>query len=284
MKKILTLLLASLTACGTTHLGRPAGAAPASNHHHLFKWSKDVVYTPETWPVPQLADVYQPLGNGPWPAVLLLHPGGWRGPERREVMAHTARRLARRGYVVMNLTYSLAPERPYPAPCADVWEARRWLRRNTSALRVLPEQVAVFGYSSGGHLAALMGGLDTDPQNRFQAVVAGGAPTDLRKFSDDDRLTDFLGATKEEIPAIYAEASPILHVTRDDPPVFLYHGGNDDMVPVDHATDYFAALQKAGIPAELFWLEDRGHFRAFITQDAAVTAAIEFLDRHLARQ
>jgi acetyl esterase/lipase len=283
MKKVLPFLLATLTACGTTHLGRPAKPAPSRERAHIIQESKDLVYTPKNWPAAQLADIYRPVGTGPWPAVLLLHPGGWRGPERREVMAHTARRLARRGYVVMNLTYSLAPERHYPAPCDDVLEARRWLRRNAAGLHVLPDQVAIFGYSSGGQLAALMGGMDAAPQDRFQAVVAGGVPTDLRKFSCDERLTDFLGGTKEQIPAVYAQASPITHVTPDDPPVFLYHGGKDTLVPVDHATDYYAALQKAGVPVELFWLEGRGHFRTFITQGAAITAAIEFLDRHLAR-
>jgi acetyl esterase/lipase len=199
-------------------------------------------------------------------------------------MAHTARRLARRGYVVMNLTYSLAPQRHFPAPCEDVLEARRWLRRNAAALHALPDQVAIFGYSSGGQLAALMGGRDASPQDRFQAVVAGGVPSDLRKFSDDHRLTDFLGGTKEQIPAVYTQASPITHVTPDDPPVFLYHGTKDTLVSVDHATDYYAALRKAGVPAELFWIEGRGHFGAFINEGGAITAAIKFLDRHLARR
>jgi acetyl esterase/lipase len=197
-------------------------------------------------------------------------------------MAHIARHLAQRGYVARNICYRLAPANHYPAPVEDLREAHGWMRRNALSLHVCADQIGVLGYPAGGHLAALVGGMDAPSKDCFQAVVAGGAPTDMRKFADGLRVTDFMGGTRDKMAAVYAEASPITHISADDPPVFLYHGGSDQIVPTDHAKDYYEALQRAGVQGELFWLEKRGHVSAFLSDEPAITAAIDFLDRHLA--
>lgn len=281
MKQLLPLVLLSLTCCGTSHLGRPVTPPPAEVSVPGITVKKDVVFTPADWPQALVADIYLPSGPGPWPGVLLVHGGGWREPERRSDMAGIARRLARRGYVVMNTTYRLVPDHRYPAPVEDLRQAHSWMQRHAGSLHLRGDRIAIFGYSAGGHLAALLGGLDAAPSRRFQAVVAGGAPSDMRKFVGEGMASEFLDGTSDQVPAIFAEASPITHVTRDDPPVFLYHGGKDTTVPPDHAVDYQAALTRAGIPNELFWLKGRGHVAAFLSDRAAVAAAIQFLDRHL---
>lgn len=281
MKQLLPLVLLSLTSCGISHLGRPATPPPAEVSVFAITEKQDVVFTPAGWSQSLVADLYLPSGEGPWPGVLLVHGGGWREPERRSDMAGIARRLAKRGYVVMNATYRLVPHHRYPAAVKDLQLAHSWMERHAASLHLRADRIAIFGYSAGGHLAALLGGLDAPPSRRFQAVVAGGAPSDMRKFVGEGMASEFLGGTREEVPGPFAEASPIIHVTRDDPPVFLYHGEKDTTVPPDHAVDYQAALNRAGVPTELFWLKGRGHVAAFLTDEAAITAAIEFLDRHL---
>jgi acetyl esterase/lipase len=276
----LMLLCGLLLAGCSSHLGRPA-APPPVPVQASFAVERDVVYTPAGWPQPLKADVYRPQGAGAKPAVLLIHGGGWAAPDRREQMASIAGRVAARGYVVVNATYRFAPEYRFPAPVDDLREALRWMRANAAREGIDPTRIAAMGYSAGGHLAALLGAMDGPPAVRVRAVVAGGAPTDLRKYSGGTLVPQFIGGSREAMPRQFAAASPITHVSSDDPPVFLYHGTWDTLVPDHHSRDYRAALEAAGVRSEWFRIRGRGHITAFLSDGAAIEAAIAFLDRTL---
>lgn len=274
--------LSSLLAGCASHLGRPEGSPITPPPPVAFSVQADVVYTPQAWPEVLKADLFIPQTPGARPAVLLIHGGGWRPPDRREQMRSIAERLAARGYVVMNATYRLAPAHRHPAALEDLRQALVWLRQESSRLGVDPRRIAAFGYSAGGHLAALLGAVEAPEGQRVQAVVAGGAPSDLRKWPDAPLVVNYLGGPLAELPGLYAEASPVVHISPNDPPVFLYHGGFDLLVPTDHATDYQTALERAGVRNELYIQRGMGHITAFLTDGGAVKAALEFLDRSLA--
>lgn len=280
-------LLPLLVGC-VHHVGRPLAPPPPAVAHETVV-ERDVPFTPAGWPVTLLADLHRPAGPPPfwgWPAVLVIHGGGWDSGERAQV-ERIARRVARRGYVAMNVTYRLAPAARFPAALADLQQAVLWLRAHAAALDVDPTRVAAFGYSAGGHLAALLGGIGPGephhvPGAEVQAVVAGGAPTDLRKFQGGVLVPRFLGERWSEGSRAFREASPVAHVSPGDPPVFLYHAAGDTLVPADHARDYRAALEAAGVPNELYVRHGFGHILMFLFDDGAVQRALEFLDRWLA--
>ena len=282
--KSLFLLTCLFLACScSTRLGERTGTPAAAVKVAKFTVEKDVIYTPSGWPQALPADLYQPEGPGPWPGVLLIHGGSWAGKDRRSDMTSIAQRLAQRGYVVMNATYRLAPKYLYPAQVDDLQQATLWFRGHARELNLRADQLAAFGYSAGANLAALLAAKDAPKSLRFQAVVAGGTPADLRKFTDSPIVEKYLGGTDEKIPAVYADASPITHISRDDPPVFLYHGHLDKLVPIDQAIDYEAALTKGGIPHEFLWQNGRGHLAAYFFDKDAISPSIDFLDRHLRR-
>lgn len=266
-----------LSGCAT-HLGKPdAALAAAQPSRHAYSVERNQVYTPEGWPQVLRADVYRPSAEGRRPAVLLIHGGGWEVPDRRHQMESIARRLAERGYVVVNATYRLAPAHQHPAPVEDLQQALSWMRERSAALSIDPARVATFGYSAGGHLAALLG----SQVPTVRAVVAGGAPTDLGKWRSGRLVVQYLGGARDDMPARYAAASPVAQIKPGHPPVFLYHGQADDLVPVDHSLDYKAALDRAGVRNELFLTRGLGHITAFLLDGPAVEAAIGFLDREL---
>ena len=70
---------------------------------------RDIIYTPIDWPETLRADLYRPKDPERQAAVLLIHGGGWSTPDSRALMRPIAKRLAGRGYVVMNASYRLAP-------------------------------------------------------------------------------------------------------------------------------------------------------------------------------
>ena len=116
---------------------------------------------------------------------------------------------------------------------------------------------------------------------RPRAVVAGGTPTDLRKFEGGTLVPQFLGGPQESNAATYAAASPVTHVGADTPPHLLYHGTLDSVVPVDHAEDYRTALNANGVDNELLLLRGKGHVAAFLFGGAAEDAGAAFLARTL---
>lgn len=242
---------------------------------------KHVVYTGENWPTAQLADLYIPSSAKPTPAVLLIHGGGWNNKERRGDMKGIAKSLAKRGYFVMNATYRLTPEWEFPAQREDLEQAVRFIRSNAKEFNIDTSRLATFGYSAGGHLAALIG---LDPANDVKAIVAGGAPSDL-SFWPDGKLTGLLlGGPVRGNERLYREASPVHGVTQSSPPVFIYHGTQDDLVPLEHPKAFIAALRKNGVEHEVYWIEGRSHILAHLFSARAIPQAIAFLDKHLGNE
>ena len=284
-----TLLpVAVLTSGCARHIGKPDVPAPA-RVERSYTIQRDQLFTPPNWPKSLLADVYVPNGEPPaggrWPAVLVIHGGAWSSGDRKQVEGIAAR-VAKRGYVAVNVTYRLAPDSIFPAQIVDVQQAVRWLRGNAERYKVDPTRIGAWGYSAGAHLAALLGGIGPGDRlyredARVSVVIAGGIPSDLRKFHGGTIVPKFLGETWSEQSVAFRESSPAAYVSAGDPPVFLYHGSWDTLVPFDQATDYKAALDAAGVPNELYVLRGLGHILTFLMDGAAVQRGADFLDRHL---
>jgi len=284
------LLIFALAATGChVHLGaQPAlvAMAESTNRYPIADELRNLVYSEPDWPQSLRADLYLPQKRGPLPVVLMIHGGGWANRSRDD-MTSISLDLAHRGYAVMNLDYRFAPQYTFPAQLEDLQQARSWLTTNAALYQFDLNRVNAWGYSSGAHLAALLGGLEqqgssADPAQqltRLRAVVAGGIPADLRKYSNSPVVERFMGGTRDDMPERYAEASPQYHVSADDPAVFLYHGKLDFLVKQDQPRDYYDALIAAGVDAELFLQGFRGHMTMFLFGGAAEARAMDFLDR-----
>lgn len=227
---------------------------------------------------PLKADLYVPDGAGRFPGVLLIHGGGWKGGEPAD-MNRFARELAGAGFTVMNTSYRLAPEAIHPAQVEDVRSALRWFRQHAEDYKLNPDQVAAFGYSAGAHLA-LMLGVQPAAGAEVQAVVAGAGPTDLRKYPDSPLVNTYLGGPPEGRQAQYADASPIVHVSRGDAPTYLYHGKRDGLVEVEQSLDMAAALEKAGVPVVMD-VQPFGHVLTFFMDREVMQGAVAFLREKL---
>lgn len=243
---------------------------------------RNLIYTPPDWPERIPADLYRPRPSEQLaPAVLLIHGGGWTGKDGRWQMEPIARHLAKRGYVVLNVTYRLAPKWIYPSPVEDMREAVKWLRAHAGEQGIDPERIAVFGYSAGGYLAEMVAYSKTPEDSKIRAVVAGGAPSNLAFYPGGDLVPQFLGGTQQQVPERFHEASPVNYVSRSSPPTFIYQGMGDQLVKPEHALASVAALKKAGVPHETYWIEGRDHIATFLFPASAVSRAIDFLDRHM---
>lgn len=285
----LALLAASLLLLGGcyTHIGPRAENAERNGDYSIETVVENIEYTVPEWPQPLHADLYLPQKAGPHPVVLMIHGGGWANRSRDD-MRGISRKLARSGYAVFNVSYRFAPSFTYPAQLHDIQQALAWIADNATTYDLDRGRVNAWGYSSGAHLAALIAGFDRASMTYaslaklppIRSVVAGGIPSDLRKYSGSPIVMRFMGGDRHEMPQRYAEASPAYHVSAGDPPVFLYHGKLDFLVTPDQATDYFDTLRAAGVDAELYLHEWREHMTMFLFGGHAEQRAIEFLNRN----
>lgn len=285
------LTLCGLIACAhakeaddgddAVELAAPPGSGSAAAR-------RAVVYTPANWPTALSGDLVTPDGKAPAngrPAVVTLHGGAWHKGDRQK-LAGFAKRLASRGYVALTIDYRLVPDAIYPAQLQDVQQAVRYLRANAASLGVDPKRIALWGSSAGAHLAVLAAGLSPgdplyDPEARVQAVVGAGTPTDFRDGGGGNKsLASFLGERWSKGSKVFIDASPIAHVSADDPPVFLIHGDADKTVPPEQAIVYRDALTAAGVPNTLLLLPGVGHVLGAAGKDA-LSRGMDFLDQRL---
>lgn len=285
----LLVMLALVTVLGgcVTHQRNNVTTSPPIESYQIARILTDVVYTGADWAEPLQADLYLPRKTGTHAVVLMIHGGGWAA-RHREDMNGISRKLASHGYAVLNVSYRFAPAHTYPAQLLDLKQALKWVAENADRYNLDTRRINAWGYSSGAHLATLLASYNFDGMQqidgyrelpRIRAVVAGGTPADLRKYSRSPLVMRFLGGAREDLSDLYAEASPAFHISADDPPVFLYHGKMDTLVNPDQATDYYEALLANGIDAELYLHAWRGHGTMFVFGGDAEDKAIDFLNR-----
>jgi acetyl esterase/lipase len=101
-----------------------------------------------------MARVYQPQGEGPFPALLDVHGGAWNDQDRT-ADAPVDERLAASGILVVAIDVRLAREAPYPGSVADVNYGIRWLKAKAREWNGEPDTLGALGSSSGGHVLEL---------------------------------------------------------------------------------------------------------------------------------
>ena len=273
----------------------PAAETPAASEAPRVE--RDVVYRVVDGLELRL-DAYLPSGQGPHPALLLVHGGGWKRGKRRD-MGPIAERLAGRGYACFAPDYRLAPEHRFPAQLEDCAAALRFVRVEAGRFEVDPTRVGGLGLSAGAHLVELLGVLDeraepeaTEPlrraSTRLQAVVGFFGPSlltrtkelDFDTRSPEGFLPEVDGVTPDEV---FRDASPVSFVSADDPPFLLLHGDADPVVPLGHSRLLETKLRAAGVPCELRVIPGGGHGDFFASfPDGDFWRATEaFLDARL---
>jgi len=238
-------------------------------------------------------EIYVPKAPGVYPGILLIHGGGWKD-RQIENDRPLAERIAAKGYVVTQVAYRLSPEARYPAALHDCKAALRFMRAHAEQYKIDTARIGVIGGSAGGHLSALVG-MTGDMKNlegeggspgqstaiKACIVMAGGM--DLIKSNEPkngDGAKLFLGPIAEN-RALYVEASPITHVSKNSPPT-LFIEGEKDTVKIGRA-EMQEKLRAAGVPTELITLKDAPHpyWMAQPWLDQTATAAVAWFDKYL---
>jgi acetyl esterase/lipase len=259
-----------------------------------------------------LMDVHRPASPNGY-GIIVVPGSGWHAPfgydarplkQSPEFVEH-AGRLVAAGYTIFVITHRAAPRFHYPDAVEDAQRAVRFVRHHASRWSIRADRLGALGGSSGGHLVNLLGtlegkGVADDPDvvqrqsAKVQTVVALYAPSDMAKMDSpfgSVTVTAFLGMRPprgQDLSTpdakLYREASPVNHVTPDDPPFLLIHGDADIVVPFQQSEIMEAALRKAAVPVKLVRVPGGGHGSAFrgATEKADWPGqALEWFETHL---
>ncbi len=226
--------------------------------------------------IPLLLDLHLPKVENP-PLILFIHGGGWKKGSRNNCKLAWA---AKYGYAIASIEYRLSSEALFPAQIHDCKGALRWLRAHAEDYGYDAEKVVVAGTSAGGHLAALMGTSgnvaelegatsgNAEQSSRVQGIIDYYGPSDfvLRSKSHpaktevpDGSVYKLLGGkASENLPAART-ASPITHVSEDDPPLLMLHGAKDTTVLLEQSEVLRDAYAKLGLEVNLVVIPDARH-------------------------
>jgi acetyl esterase/lipase len=260
-----------LSACsGSAEAPSPTVVAPAASPP-AGRVDRDVTYCTGGGEDLRM-DIYFPAASvsRPAPAVMYVHGGGFVGGDKRSGAGfYDVRGLVDRGYVVASVDYRLAPDDPFPAAIEDVKCAVRFLRSQAAALGIDAEHIGAWGGSAGGSLVSLLGtaeesaGLEGEGgypgvSSRIQAVVDYFGPTDIRAPATWQLLGGYI-PDGPEAASLAAKASPVTHVSPDDPAFLILHGEHDAVVPLSQSQKLYDTLQAAGVPSEFIVVKNAAH-------------------------
>lgn len=279
---------------------KPAGTPPAQPTPTEFtkekipvpagvKKHEDLAYVPGGHALQKL-DLYVPASASgePLPLVVWVHSGNWKMGDKENCPGRGWPAKEGAKFAVASVNYRLTPEVGYREQVQDIKAAIRYLREQAKEYGIDGSRVAVWGISAGAHLAALTattsGEKEFEPGNagetRVQACGVWFGPMDLSTFSEASKLRSDIdallsggGRKVENRDAEAKAASPIAHVTKDDPAFVFYHGEKNDQVPVSQSGAMNDALSAASVKSTLVVIPNQSHgFRPQAEYDKHVEA------------
>ncbi len=190
----------------------------------------------ETGASEHLLDVYRPIDrSGPLPVVLYVHGGGFRilSKDSHFIMGLS---FARRGFVVFNINYRLAPKHRYPAALEDCASAFEWVAANAARYGGDVSRLLLAGESAGANLVTAMSVAASyerpEPLAKriFDVGVVPRATlpacgilqvTDVGRFGRRRKLPAFIQDRLSEVSTAYLPTEPGVSLDLADPLVIL---------------------------------------------------------------
>ena len=217
-------------------------------------------------------DAHTPPGQGPFPAVILVHGGGWvRGDRRRDIQP-LIEPLNEAGIAWFSISYRLAKEERgissllfMNKAVSDVQTAVAYVTAHAAEFNVDPDRIALIGESAGAQLAS-MAALKHGPGRtcgawwHFTARVTcrvccnnpNQVPESVKEAVHNTRWADMVIGALGRI-------SPINLVRKDMPPFLLIHGTADPLVPISQSEEMCEKITQVGASCEIFGVPGGGH-------------------------
>jgi acetyl esterase/lipase len=247
------------------------------------------------------------------PALVWTHGGGWVSGDKTDVVPYF-QLIAKEGYAVVAVDYSLAPGKAYPTPLHQVNDALAYLQEHADRLHIDPERIVLAGDSAGAQITSQIAALTTSSAyaaeigitpalrpEQLRGVIlfcgiydmkvflekADHAPVRVLGWGTRTIVWAYTGSRAQDSPTL-RQMSTIDHVTADFPPTFI-SGGNGDPLTDDQSRPLATKLETLGVDVTtLFYPADHQpslpHEYQFNLDTAdgqnALAQTLAFLERH----
>lgn len=204
-----------------------------------------------------LLDAYIPEGKGPFPAVVIVHGGGWEAGDKITYVSPVFAPLAHAGFAWFSIDYRLTPYVHVPEQLEDVRNAVRFVRQHAAWFHIDPDRIALLGESASGHLVAQVASMPC-PGCDVQAVVSFYGVYDFERWKNDaDFARMFPRLFADQSEATLREYSPLYHASTKLPPMLIVQGTADDLYP--GTEEYARRLAEIHARHEVLLLEGAPH-------------------------
>ena len=235
------------------------------------------------------------------PLVVYVQGSAWF---RQDIYIHLPEmlRMCQRGYCVALVQYRPSTTAKFPAQTEDVKTAIRFLRADAEKYRFDPEKVAIWGDSSGGHTALMVGFTGNDCLNAegdegdasVRCIVDWYGPTVVSEMGYEPSCGEHVSAdcpegwlighlSVPENPELAAATVPQSYLAADKPtpPTLIMHGSRDRTVNFQQSVHLYEAMRALGKEVEFVKVLGGDHgWRGFCC-DEALNEVDAFLKKHM---
>jgi acetyl esterase/lipase len=228
-------------------------------------------------------DVYMPSqitsDEQTLPVVIWTHGGAWISGDKRDSEPYF-KLLADKGFVVIGLNYTLAPEKTYPYQLHELNDAHQYILDHAAEFHVDTSRIVLAGDSAGAQLSAQLATLITSPgyakevgvqpaitSDQLAAAVLYCGIYDMQKLATpNETIPKLVGwgldvtvwaysGTRDLDSPLLQQMSPIHYATSDFPKTFI-SGGNGDALTKQQSMPFAAVLQSKGVAVSPLFYPD----------------------------
>ena len=254
-------------------------------------------------------DIYLPKEQkDSYPVVIHIYGSAWFSNSSKGMadLGTIVKALLEAGYAVVCPNHRSSMDAKWPAQIHDIRAVIRFVRGEAAKYKFDTSFIATSGFSSGGHLSSTaattsgtkqtkVGTVDIDLEgtignypNESSAVNAAcdwSGPIDLTamdcgesmKMGDNSPEDVLLNSKLDKEPDKYLSLSATTYIDANDPPVIIFHGEKDNVVPVCQGKLFFEQLKAAGVKTEATFVPEGGHGMGMYSEEN-LKKMVHFLD------
>ena len=302
MKKIIlaaTMLLSAIALYAQPQGGFGGWQMPKVDVHCSQKFA-DIDYVGDDQ-VGHKMDIYIPkVEKDAYPVVIHIYGSAWFSNNSKGTadLGTIVNALLDAGYAVVTPNHRASTEAKFPSQIHDIKAVVRFVRGNADKYKFDTSFVATSGFSSGAHLSSLAAtscsvpelegtlGAHTDQSSLEDAACCWSGPTDLHYMSCGREVDDWNHMPEETVMGFsfkgneepFKALNATTYIDPTDPPIIVFHGTADNVVPCCQGVHFYELLDKAGVDTELHIVEGGGHGMGMYAAEN-LKAMTDFLDR-----
>ena len=284
-----------MTLCfALTGTAQPAGGfggfqMPEVKLETSLQW-KDINYAGDDQAY-HTCDIYLPkVEKASYPVVIHIYGSAWFSNSSKGAadLGTIVKALLDAGYAVVCPNHRSSMDAKWPAQIHDIRAVIRFVRGEAAKYKFDTSFIATSGFSSGGHLSSTAAttsgikqtkvgtvdidlegtvGCHLDQPSTVNAACDWSGPVDLTamdcgegmKMGENSPEDVLLNSKLSKEPDKYRSLSATNYVSKNNPPIIIFHGEKDNVVPCCQGKMFYELLKAAGVKTEATFVPEGGH-------------------------